>query len=507
MDPRVNPSLGWGILRWSAKYLPIRLTDEQARLVVDWYSIDRHTTRFIYRRAILEMAKGWGKSPLAAVIALAEFCGPVCFAGWDAKGEPIGEPWGTNGRPPAWVQIAACSEDQTDNTYGAIYDLLSADDHKVAKALGIDDGRTVLHLKARPSCTLEPVTASAGSREGQRITFAILDETHLWKPDNGGVKLAATLRRNATKMNSRTFETTNAPTLGERSVAEKSGVDAEAGKPGIYYFCKRASEDPDPKWPKERLLAELDHLYGDAYWVDRQRVLADLDDMAWEDALRFFFNRRVAGAGKAVDPRKWDALADPQREVPAGTYIGLGFDGSISRDATVLRGCTQDGHRFTIGSWERPKGAVEWMVDRKDVKEKIDWAFAYYNVGRMFCDPPKWQTEIDDWAEEYGEEVVLLFDTNQPRKFAPAVDRWLTTIRLGTGSHDADPLADRHVKSAHLRKAGVRADEDDERTLYVLVKGDSGMRIDGAVADVLAHEAAMTMPEQEPELEPLVAWG
>jgi hypothetical protein len=38
-------------------------------------------------------------------------------------------------------------------------------------------------------------------------------------------------------------------------------------------------------------------------------------------------------------------------------------------------------------------------------------------------------------------------------------------------------------------------DADDQRTHYVLVKGEDGGRIDGAVADVLAHEAAMTMPE------------
>jgi hypothetical protein len=45
-------------------------------------------------------------------------------------------------------------------------------------------------------------------------------------------------------------------------------------------------------------------------------------------------------------------------------------------------------------------------------------------------------------------------------------------------------------------------DEADGRTRYVLVKGDDKGRIDAAVADVLAYEAAMTMPdaaEREPE--------
>jgi hypothetical protein len=49
------------------------------------------------------------------------------------------------------------------------------------------------------------------------------------------------------------------------------------------------------------------------------------------------------------------------------------------------------------------------------------------------------------------------------------------------------------VLAAHL-KAVRSDDENDGRTRYVLVKGDDHGRIDAAVTDVLAHEAAMTMP-------------
>jgi len=49
--------------------------------------------------------------------------------------------------------------------------------------------------------------------------------------------------------------------------------------------------------------------------------------------------------------------------------------------------------------------------------------------------------------------------------------------------------------------------EDDGRTLYVLIKGEDRRQIDGAVADVLAFEAAMTMLMPEPEPEPFVIGG
>jgi hypothetical protein len=104
---------------------------------------------------------------------------------------------------------------------------------------------------------------------------------------------------------------------------------------------------------------------------------------------------------------------------------------------------------------------------------------------------------VEQWAIRWPDRV-LAFDTNQARRFAPATDRWLTALREGIHTHDGDPLTDLHVKATHLRKVRIGDEETDGRTKYVLIKGDDGGRIDAAVADVLAYEAAMTMPEDPP---------
>ena len=494
-------TLGWALLEWMEDRLGFVATDEQARFIADWYAVYPHTGHFLYRRAVIEQAKGWGKSPLAAAIALAEFCGPVRFDHFDARGDPVGVPW----KKPI-VQIAAVSEDQAENTYGALYGMLSNNENRVAKALGIDNGRTRLLIPGDPEAGLYPVTASAGSREGQRVTFAVLDETHLWTPRNGGGKLARTIRRNAAKTTGRTIETTNAPVLGEQSVAEESGRNAEAGEPGILFFANRPSVNPEQEWTDEQLMAELTRVYGDAVWIDKARIIAEIRDPAtpWSDAVRFYFNVRTSGAGRAVDPRVWDALQAP-RDVPAGTYIGLGFDGSVSQDSTVLRACTQDGYRWTLGKWERPTGDAwvqwanahpgeDWSVDRQAVRDAIALAFGRYRVGLMYADPWKWQTELADWQRDHGKDVVLALDTNVMARFAPAVDQWLTAIRQGK-EHDGDEAIRQHVANAHLRKVRLADDDADGRTRYLLVKGDDGGKIDGAIADVLALAAAMTMPE------------
>ena len=500
-----GPTLGWGILRHGAKYLPspadqskpLILTVEQVDIVLRWYAVDE-AGEFIYRRGAIEMAKGWGKSPLAAFLAIEELVGPVLFDHWGSDGQPVGRPWDN----PV-VEIAAVSEDQTDNTHGAIFESLAANDGRAAKALGIDNGRTRLYLNGRPG-HLRPVTAAAASREGARVTFAILDETHLWTRRNGGVKLAATIRRNVAKMSGRTVETTNAPLLGEKSVAEQS--DAMAG---VFHYARRPEVEPDPAWDDDRLVAALDEAYGDASWIDRRRLVAEIRDPAtsWDDAVRFYFNIRSAGSGRAVDPRTWDALGRP-RDVPSGAHIGLGFTGSHD---VILRGCTADGYSFLVRSWLRPTGTQfdawidahpgqsDWRPDRTDVATTLAETFARYRVGRMYADPPKWATEIEGWQTQYGidvnkDPIVIALDTNQPRRFAPAVDRWLTAVRAAQHYHDNDPVTNDHVRAAHLRK--VRLDDDDDgRTRYVLIRGEERQHIGAAWADVLAYEAAMTMTE------------
>lgn len=510
---RPFPSLGWAILDWTYAYLPspsdenkpLVYTDEQARRIVKWYELDPITGEFLWTTMILEEAKGYGKSPFAGSLDVIEFKGPVCFDGWDANGEPVGVPWGTGDRPAPKIQIAAVSEDQTDNTYGAAYSMLASRGGTIAENLRIDLGRTRLYSMDNPDAWLMPVTASAGSRTGQRIVKATLDETWLWTKRNGGTGLAATIRNNLTKMNGRAVETTNAPILGVGSVAEQSDPDKPAR--GVLHYARRPHATPDPKWSDAELEAALADVYGEAPWVNRMRIVNDMRDprSSWDDSLRLFFNTRTSGAGRAVDPRLWDHLARP-RDVPAKARIGVGFDGSISSDATVLRGCTEDGYGFLIGAWEKPSGnqlaqwftahpgATDWTVDRQEVHQKVAWAFEYYDVGLMLCDTPKWWTEIQGWADQYGAERVVAFDTNQPRRFAPAVDRWLTALRERTHTHDGDPLTAAHVKAAHLKVSRANGDEADGRTLYVLVKGDDRGRIDAAVTDVLAFEASNTMP-------------
>jgi phage terminase large subunit-like protein len=428
------------------------------------------------------------------MVALAELCGPSRFSCWSDDGEPVA-------MMPAGplVQVVACSEDQASNTYDAVYQMSKESDLNGSL---IDVGR--MKMLVNGPGTLEPVTSAAGTRLGQRVTFAVMDETHLWLKQNGGHRLAATIRRNAGKMNGRTFESTNAHLPGEDSVAERTFKAHLDGAAGLLYDSVEAPDIADLT-DRGEVTKALEVAYGDARWVDLHRLADEIADPSTDpqDARRFYFNQLVAGADQFLDVQAWERLAS-ERIVEPGEPIGLGFDGSISDDRTCLYGCTRDGFVFELGVWETRQG--ETMIRRSEVHDAVREAFATYDVGLMLCDPPKWWSEIEQWAKEHGDERVVALDTNQARRFAPLCDRFATEVRQASISHDGKPTLTHHLAACARKNVRLADDSSDGRSRFVIVKADT-RKIDAAVAAVLAREAAATMPEKSDDVEPWVSFG
>jgi hypothetical protein len=296
---------------------------------------------------------------------------------------------------------------------------------------------------------------------------------------------------------------------GEQTVAEGTHRSAELGAEGVFYDAVEAPQ-VEPEASDPELTAALKVAYGDSWWVDLDRLVRDIrdPDMPWDDACRFFFNWNRSLTSGFVDITGWDSLGR-ERVVERGERVGLGFDGSISGDATALYGCTADGFVFEVAVWERPDGVDVWRVPRLDVNDAVAEAMSTYDVGRMFCDPPKWWTEIEVWSDTYNpnrveDAVVMALDTNQASKFAPACGRFETALSEGL-THDGKPGLRAHLAACARKKVRLMDDDDDGRTKFVIVKADT-RKIDRAVAAVLAHEAAMTMPVPAAPFVPLVAW-
>jgi hypothetical protein len=309
-------TLGYVVAEWIAEFLPLPaaggrigpfdLTPEQVRFLARWYSIA--DDEFRYRRGALMQAKGWGKSPLAAAIALAEFVGPVVFDGLDAERHPVGVPRGILGSSP-WIQIAAVSEGQAvANCYSLIWEMLGSNGGKAADALEIDLGKTRLELPAQKGAKLEAVSSSAGARAGQRTSFVVMDESHNWHPGNRGIALATILRANCGKSGGRSLETSNAYEVGLSSVAERTA--AEKNSEGVLYVANSPHNEPTPDMSDEEILEALEQVYGDARWINRRRVLREIRDPGteWSEAVRLYLNVPSAGGGSLIDPQWWADL-------------------------------------------------------------------------------------------------------------------------------------------------------------------------------------------------------
>lgn len=499
------PTLGWEVIEWIEEYLrvpsgerygqPLELTDEQATLLVHFYKLTpsgEHARR-VFRRGAVRRSKGWGKSPLLAAICLAEFAGPVLFDGWDAYGRPVGRP-----QPTPWVQIAATSEEQTANTYSAVYEMLResdlADDH------GIDAGLTRVTFRRRPG-KIEPISSSAGAREGQPITFAVLDETHLWFRSNGGRRLAATLRRNLAKMHGTSFETTNAFRPGEGSVAEDTYRAHEDGQAGLLYSSREGPDVTDElvrlrrreggDEDRAKVLKSVRIAYGSSTWVDPERVLAELLDPATEvhDGRRYYLNQLVGDDEDVVDVATWRAIANEQATLNDRDVVALGFDGSDTDDSTALVAVRwPDWQVFVLDVWARPVAmdtdagaAVAWQVPRVDVHNAVDNAFARYRVTRMYADPPRWATDLDKWRNAYGKKRVIDYPTYSDRRAAAMFDRFVTMVAAG------DEL--RHDGDVRLEAALGAARRQRTRSGWRVEKRVATGKVDVLVAAMLAVQA------------------
>lgn len=170
------------------------------------------------------------------------------------------------------------------------------------------------------------------------------------------------------------------------------------------------------------------------------------------------------------------------------TLVCLGFDGSDSDDWTAVRAETLAGFQFTptYGPDARPTiwNPDEWSgrIPRAEVHAAVDELFGRYQVKRMYCDPPDWQSEIEAWALRHGEQTVVEWATYRPVQMHAALTRFVTDLTTGAVTHDGCPITAAHVANARkLARPSQR---------YVLGKPSQTQKIDAAMASVLAHEAA-----------------
>lgn len=489
-------TLGWGVLDWCSTYLAHPdgdlmgaqwvFTDEQAAFVLWYYAVDARG-EFAYRRAVLERPKGWGKSPFVASLAACELLGPVKFAGFAEKtvrGErtmqAIGRPL-----PSSLVQIAAISEAQVENSYAPLMEMLGQGEAQ--RQYRLDIGLT--RILASHGRKIEKVTASPRSREGRQTTFAVLDETHLWVPTEHGHELAAVLRRNLAKKDGRSIETTNAHRPGEDSVAENShnyAIQIESGlveEKGLLFDSRRTS-CPDI-YNRKLLDPALDYVYGDATWINKERIWREINDPDNKEAdlRRFYLNELHRGDTQWVEEKDWDAVAHPALTLKKGDLVAYGFKGATRRGAAALVACRlTDGALFLLNLWEKPENAPKgWEIPYREVDTAVRKRLKKLKQKCLLVgDPWQYQDILGRWSVDF-EDAVEEFWLSQKLKFAKAIDNFEEAMRAGRIIHDGNADLKRHILNAHT---------EDLTEGHIIRPATPKQYIGAAQAAILAYEAA-----------------
>ncbi len=510
------PTLGFLVSDWTTAHCVIPDRDDKGRPWVPyewqlWCTVNHYRVKpkarvgqlapaFVYRRSQIIGPQKTGKGPYAASIVAAEGLGPVIFDGWAEPGEvylcsehgcecgweyeyepgePKGRPWAT-----PLIQLLATSEDQVAN----VYDPLKAMARYEPLASLMEVREEFIRLPNDGK--IEIVTSSALSRLGNPIIFALQDETGLYTATNKLVKVAQTQRRGAAGMGGRSMETSNAWDPSEDSTAQRT-ADAALKVSDVFRFHQLPPAHLSYGNRQERHRIHK-HVYRGSDHVDLDAIEAEAAELLIRDpgmAERFYGNRIVSGHSAWIGDGLWDARSDP-REVPRGTKVVLGFDGSDIDDHTAIRLETLDGYQFTPRYGPDRLPAI-WnpadyggQVPRLEVDAAIDEVHEFYDVVRGYYDPPYWETEIDGWAERLGEKKVIRWYTRRPVQMHAAAERLVTDVSKAdsTFKHDGCPITSGHV--ANARKAARAASR------YVLAKASDAQKIDAAVTSVLAHEAA-----------------
>lgn len=507
--PGEFPTLGYLVADWIEEKcaIPDRhlagerflLTDEQLNWLLWEYRLwpdatwdpEKPSAPFMFNGSVLVRPQKWGKGPLTSADICAQADGPVLFAGWDASGEPVGRPW-----PKPHIQVTAVSEDQTDNIWRALIPMIELGD--IAADMP-DTGLTRINLPN--GGLIEPVTASARSRLGQRITYAAQDETHSWTARNGGHKLADNQRRNLAGTGGRWQATTNAFDPVEASVAQ---LDIEKTPDDVHI------DYPEPiagSWGNKRERRRiLKHAYSGAPWVDLDRIEADCDRLANKgdpgQAERFFGNRIVAAADAAFDIEVWRGLKSEATGIQKGRKVTVGFDGARRRDTTgIVVTDIETGDQMVTGYWERPRHLHvddDWLISETEVDEAMQAVVDTWDVWRIYCDPPYWESTIDAWAGKFldakGSTIVVQWWTNRRRPMAYALQAYKGAMTTGDlhwvdNGDPAERYAEHIGNARRISQTGMLDDEGLPLWLISKDRPDSPRKIDLGMAGCLSWEA------------------
>jgi len=416
------------------------------------------------RQALVSIPAGNGKSTLAAALGLYGLLG--------------------DGVEGAKVLVVASDERQARIIFNTARRMVELDDDLAARVQVFADHL----LEPRTDSVFMALPADPSSLQGWDPSMALVDELHVVTDDTFEAMAARAGKRDRSLL----LAISTPPKAGQDDSVMRRLVDhGRTHADASFYFAEFAAPagcalDDEQAWAVANPALD-DFLHRDA-------LRATLPPKMREAA----FRRYRLGQWTAVDDAwlpdgAWARCADATRVVADQADVVLAFDGSFSRDCSVLVAATVEPrpHVELVELWEAPEGSRDWRVPVVAVEDAIRAACSRWRVLEVAADPYRWQRSLEVLD---GDGVPVHEFFQNAARMGPATARFYQLVVDGELTHDGTSALARHVAYAILREVsrGARLAKEHK---------DSPRRIDAAVAAVMAvHRAAELAGAHEPSI-------
>lgn len=456
---------------------PVRLELFQ-KIFLIWLFELRADGRRRYRRALLEVPKGNGKTPMSAWV------GAYLLAN----------------QRSAVIPVAAASYDQADLLFGDMRNTVT-ESPTLREVMIAFEGE--IQVKDGPGRAYK-VAAVAGTNDGQRPSTFLADELHEFVGSKERVHLVlgngCSKREGSLVLNTTTpgFDIdTLAGRMHEYGIRVNSGEIQDPDFLHVWWGCP--ADRYDLKDDEQRQQAVRDGNPAADLFLNVQDVSARYHQIPENDWLRYHAGIWVPNAQAWLPTGTWtnckaeelgpDLVWDEERDLYAiapSTEVCLGFDGSYNGDSTalVVVSCGERPHVDVVACWEKPPlSDNDWTVPILDVEQAIRDACRRWQVREIVCDPFRWQRTYQILE---GEGLPIVEFPQNASRMTPATQRFYEAVMNEGLTHSGDARLERHINNAILKvdARGQRLTKDTKTSVR---------KIDLAVASVMAFDRAAVM--------------
>jgi len=447
-----------------------------------------------FREAFVTIARGNGKSPLAAAILLVLFL-------FDQPREPRAE-----------IKCCATEREQAYIVWSECKRFIEGNDTlKMLCDIYGGRGRATLNntiLDKRTHGTLVPLGKEAATKDGFNLHAYVIDEIHAFKEEHREL-----LEKLATAMGKRRqpLAVTITTAGSDRSTIWREQYDhAKAVTEGVYddpaQFAFLAEIDPgddphDPaNWPKANpnlgVSVKPDYLH-------RESEMARHNATKRHTFLRYHCNQLVSSLTKAISPEIWKRGTKPLPDL-TGKPCHLGLDLGWRNDLASLAAMWPLGdNQYALKCWSfipseadrdltRPPWS-EWIANKSlrvtdgnttDIEAIVSLILELrtaHDVRSLALDPNNARAIATRLVNEHGMEVFEFFQTCA--KYNEPIQEFLSRLESGDIFHAGDGLLGWSANNLVLKT--------DSRDYSMPAKQKSREKIDPMVATFMAFSECL----------------